>query len=672
MIDYSKFGRRIVGAGARLFCMIVLAAFACAQQEPDLTQLSPEQLAKIEVTSVSKKEQKLNDTAAAVYVITQQDIRNSTATTVPDLLRMVPGLDVAQLNGSRWAISARGFNGFFQDTLLVLIDGRSAFDPLFAGVFWNEQDFIMEDIERIEVIRGPGSTMWGSNAVNGIINIITKRAQDTQGILVSSGIGDEERSSASMRYGGKLGKATSYRIYSKYYDDGPAGTLNGQTAHDSSRMMRGGFRIDTNSSQQDSFTLEVQGFSGTNGIDSLGFSYNPPFNTSYIDSMGQEGENVMGRWTHKGLDGSVTTLQTSYSHVAHPQIGLDVNGDVAIGSLQHERPLGARHDIVTGVEYDFKNASTSSPHNLVWWSPSDPTTRIASAFVQDEILFANGDFRVTAGLRFEHSNVSGFAINPNVRVLWKVSPVHTLWASYSNATLTPGPDDTSLNLNLAAFPGPAGTQVLRLVGNPNVGPEHLHALEMGYRFQPLKTLSLDFATFYNKYTKLIEPEMGQPFFEAGPPQRLVLPLVNQNNVQGDSFGGELAAKWTPAKALRFAAAYSYIQMDMTQSPKVFGDPSHELEGETPRHRLALNSSIDLVPTVTLNTMLSFNDRRTALDIPGYTRVDSALSWRPVSRGELKIGARNLFNKEHVEFFDQQAGPSTELGRSVYARATWRF
>jgi iron complex outermembrane recepter protein len=508
--------------------------------------------------------------------------------------------------------------------------------------------------------------------VNGIVNIITKRAQDTQGVLVSSRVGDEERSSASVRYGGKLGNATSYRIYSRYFDDGPAGTLNGQPAHDSSRMMSGGFRVDSSVSSRDAFMLEGQGFSGTNGVESLGFSYHPPFSSGFVDHWTQQGENVMGRWTHKSLGGSETTLQTSYAHVIHPNLALDVNGDVAIITLQHEHPLGTRHDLVTGVEYDFKNARTSSPQTLIWWDPSNPTTKIASAYVQDEMLFANGDIRVTAGFRLEHTNVTGFAWHPNVRALWKLSPLHTVWMAYSSANLTPGPDDTGMQLNLAAFPGPAATQVLRMVGNPNIGPENLHALEMGYRFEPVKNLSLDFATFVNRYTKLIAPELGQPFFEAGPPPRLVLPLVDQNALQGNTFGGELAARWTPAKAVRFAAAYSFIQMDMTQSAHVFGDPAHELEGETPRHRLALNSSVDLVPTVTLNTMLTFNDRRTALDIPGYTRVDSALCWRPVSRGELRIGARNLFNKEHVELFDRRSGPSTELGRTVYVRGVWRF
>lgn len=664
--------RPVAGWTARFFMVFILTAFSHAQGQTDLTDLSPEQLSKIEVTSVSKKEQKLSDTAAAIYVITQQDIRNSTATNIPELLQMAPGIDVARLSGTRWAIGSRGLNGYIQDTMLVLIDGRSVFDPLFSGVFWNEQGLMLEDIERIEVIRGPGATVWGANAVNGIVNIITKRSQDTQGILVSAGAGDQERSSGAARYGGKLGKSATYRIFSMYDDNGPAGTLNGEPSHDSSRMLKSGFRMDGNTSSHDSFMLEGQVYSGTSGEDSVGFSYTPPFNPSFIDQSAQQGENLLGIWTHKSLDGSTTSLQASFAHVAHPETGLDVNGDVAIASLQYERPLGARHDLVSGVEYDFKQAQTSSSGNVVWWSPSNPTSRIASAFVQDEMLFANGNVRLTGGLRLDHSNYTGFAIHPNARVLWKISRIHSVWAAYSTADLILGPDDTFLHTNLTAFPGATGIQVLRLVGNPLLKPEHLHAFEMGYRVQLAKKLSLDIATFYNRYSGLIEPETGQPFFEAGPPARLVLPMVNQSDMNGGSGGGEFSAKWTPAKALRLGAAYALFEMEMTQAPGTFGAPAQELGGDSPRHRLALTSSVDLARTLALNTSLSFTDRRTSQNIPGYTLVDSSLAWHPAVPVELKLGCKNLFNKQHIEFIDAVAGPPTMLERSIYGRTTWRF
>jgi len=658
--------------GLRTLSVLVLVTCSHAQDQTDLTQLSPEQLSRIEVTSASKKEQKLGDTAAAVYVITQQDIRDSAATNIPELLQMVPGLDVARISGSRWAISSRGFNGFFQDSLLVLIDGRSVFDPLFAGVMWDEQDIPLENIERIEIIRGPGAVLWGSNASNGIINIITKRAQDTQGTLVSSQMGDQTRSAGTAQIGDKLGKGTSYRVYSKYYDDGPAGTLDGELAHDSSRFLSGGFRLDSNLSSQSTLMLEGQGFNGASGVDTIGVSYLPPFAPEYVDHVSQQGENIMVRLVHQSLDSSVTTLQTSFSHVNHPETGLDVTGNVAIMTLQHEHPLGDHQSLVAGVEYDFKKAMTSSPGNIVWWQPGDPTTKIASAFVQDEILFFHGDVRLTAGLGVENSNVSGFDAHPNLRALWKITHMHTVWAAFSNASMIPGPDDTDLHVNLAAFPGASGTQVLRLVGNPNLDPEYLRGFEVGYRFQPDKKLSLDLATFLNRYTKMIEPEIGQPFFEDGPPSRLVLPMINENDVRGNTMGGELAAKWSPMPMVHFALAYSFIEMKMSQAVNTFGDPAAELADLTPRHKLTVNSSTNLTHNISFSQQVSFVDRRVAQDLPGYTTADTALAWKPSRPWELKTGVLNLFDKKHIEFIDSQAGESSMIGRSVYGKATWRF
>jgi iron complex outermembrane receptor protein len=388
--------------------------------------------------------------------------------------------------------------------------------------------------------------------------------------------------------------------------------------------------------------------------------------------MEEQGENLLGRWIHKSLDGSATTLQASYVHVAHPEVGLAVTGDVAAVSLQHERALGSRNDLVSGVEYVFKDARTSSPHTQFWWDPSNPRTRIASAYVQDEMLFLNGNLRITGGLRVEHSNSSGFGMDPSVRALWKFSPVQTVWLAYSHATLSTGPDDTDLQFNVAAFPGPTGTQVLRLVGNPHLKPEGVNAYELGYRIQPGKKVSIDIATFYDSYSDVIAPEVQQPFFEPGPPSRLVIPLVQQNGVSGGAFGGEFMAKWTPTKILSFTAAYSFMELGMTQTASIFGTPADDVNGGTPRHHLALSCSTELASTLALNTIVEFVDRRTAQSLPGYTHVDSGIVWRPLKAGELRAGSENLFNKEHVEFIDPQAGLSTRLGRRVYAKAIWRF
>src|SRR6266700_696131 len=663
---------RVLFRSMRFLGMLLLASIASAQdQTPDLTQMSLEQLAKIEVTSVSKKEQKLSDTAAAIYVITQQDIRNSSATNVPELLRGVPGLDVMQMNGTRWAVSARGFGDQYANKMLVLIDGRSLFDTIFPGVVWGKQDIMLEDIERIEIIRGPGATVWGTNAVNGVINIITKPAKETPGTLVTAGAGNRERSFASARYGGALGRATHYRLYAKYLDAGPAGEFFGQDAHDSSRSSSGGFRIDSNSSDRSSFILEGRGFFNNGGLDQITLSYAPPYSFPATGFLDTSGENLMGRWTRKSLTGAETTVQLSYSHELGSQPGLNVNENIVNIAMQHEMPLGSRHDLVAGVQYDFRGSRTSASSPTTLWNPSDPHFGIAGGFIQDEMLFANGAIRITTGLRVEHNSLSGMGFQPNSRVLWKINPVHSIWVAYGLANRSAGPSDTTVLADQAVFPSPVGIQVLRYVGNPKIKSEKLHAFEMGYRVQPSKKVSLDLSAFYNKYYDIVGPQMGPPFFEFGPPFRIVLPLVAQNGVAGSAFGGEFSAKWVPVPWLHLGAAYSLLELDLKQSA-AFPDTAGTLEGQAPRHQLHLDSSVNLTHTMSLNTALSFVDRTSYLSIPGYTQVDSKLAWRPRESSEFSIGAKNLFNKEHVEFYSVSGGLSTTLGRSVYGKATWHF
>jgi iron complex outermembrane recepter protein len=663
--------KSVAGWSARFLAVLILSAVSHGQDQADLTDLSPEQLSKIEVTSVSKKEQKLSDTAAAVYVITQQDIRNSTAINIPELLHMAPGLDVVQLNGSTWAISVRGFAEQFTDKMLVLIDGRSVFDPLIAGVVWADQDVPLEDIERIEVIRGPGATMWGTNAFNGVINIITKSAQETPGMLVSAGVGNDERSYASVQYGGKLGQSTHYRLFTKDFDDGPAGEFAGLPSHDSWRSVRGGFRVDTRASDRDFLLWEGDAFSGEAGSQSVIPVYTAPFTRSFIDNVGHGGEDLMGRWIHKSLDGEETTLQASWAHVIHPQQGLDVNGSVVGISLQHEKIVG-RHDLVAGFSYDFRDAHTSSPDAAVSWSPANLSFNIAGGFMQDEILFLNGVLHFTAGIRVEHNSLSGWDAQPTVRLLWKVSPKQSLWWAYSLANRSADPDDTSLRNNIAIFPTPGGLQVLRLTGNPNIKPERMNAFEMGYRVQLLKTLSLDSTIFDNQYSAVLGQEAGQPFAEAGPPPRLVIPLVQQNDTAGHSIGGELAAQWIPVHALRMMAAYSLIEFEFTQTTAAGVNIDRQLWGEPPRHQLQLSSALNLPRHLELSNALSFVDRRTAQNIPGWTEVDSKLSWRPVESADFSLGVQNLLNKEHIEFISQLGGLPTTLGRTMNGRFTWHF
>jgi len=665
--------RRAFVWSAQFLCVMMLAASGMAQDQSDLTQLSPEQLSKIEVTSVSKKEQKLSDTAGAVFVITRLDIRDSAATSIPELLRMVPGLQVSQINGYQWAVSARGFAEQYASKMLVLIDGRSLFDPLFSGVVWNEQVIPLEDIERIEITRGPGATVWGTNAVNGVINIITRETKETSGALVSVGAGNRERSQGFAQYGGKLAGNTHYRIYSRYYDHGPSVDIEGQPAHDSSRSSSGGFRTDTQISKNDRLMLEGVAFSNNSGLDNMAFSYAPPFNGRVITSMDLSGQDLLGSWTHKYLTGAETNIQVSVASVHEREPGkLDQNGKVVTAAAQHEFFVGTRHDIVSGVEYDLRSSRTNVALDTVWSVPAAPRLSIAGAFLQDEMLFANGAVHFTIGLRAEHNSSSGMDYQPNARLLWKVSSRQSMWMAYGLANRGASPADTSVRENITAFPGIGGTQVIRYIGNPDIKAEKLQAFEAGYRVQPRKALSFDLATFYNRYADLIGSFPAQPFFESGPPSRIVIPLVAQNNVAGTSFGGECSARWVPYSRLRLSASYSLLEMDFAQKVPQLGDAASVLEGQAPRHQLYFGASGDITKWLRLDSDVSFRDRLHYGNVPGYTTLDSKLSWHPLQRGEFSLGAKNLLNKEHLEFVSAEDGLPTVLGRSFYAKATWRF
>lgn len=654
-----------------LLALILPRLCGAQNDQSDLSKLSLEQLSKVEITSLSKKEQKLSDAAAAVFVITEQDIRNSTATSVPELLHLVPGLDVAQLNGNRWAISSRGFAEQYADKMLVMIDGRTVFDPLFTGVLWAEHDLMLEDIERIEVIRGPGTTIWGTNAVNGVVNIITKSASATQGMLVTAEAGNNAHALTSARYGGTLGKSVSYRVFAKYYNDGPAGEVGGLPSHDSIRSMSGGFRLDGRYNENHTFMVEARGYGLKAGQDATQFNYTPPFITPLIDDQAFSGENMTGRWIYQSSSGSLTTLQASFSHVVHDQSVVNVNGNVATASLQHERRLGERQNLIFGTDYYLTEANTASLGSTIWWSPSNPYNRVAGAFAQDEVLFAGGRVRITGGLRVEHLT-NAVALQPEIRALWKLNDRNSWWAAYGRSVQSGLQDDLAMNVNVAAFPGRSGLQVLRIVGNPKIKPEKADAFEAGYRWQATKTVFIDVATFYGGYFDLINSELGQPFLESGPPPRLVLPLVNQNDLSGGTFGGELMARWVPSENLRFVAAYSLMESDFDGPNPTAEAAGKVLEGQTPRHQLDIASTYNLVRALSLNTSVSFVDRRPSMAVPGFTQVDTRLVWRPKEPVELSLGAKNLFNKEHVEFISSQGGVSTVLGRSVFGKVAWHY
>jgi iron complex outermembrane receptor protein len=514
----------------------------------ELKQLSLEELMGVEVTSVSKKEEKLFDAAAAIYVITQEDIRRSGATSIPEALRNVPGLEVVRLNANTWQISARGFVTT-ANKILVLIDGRSVYTPLFAGVFWDVQDTLLEDLDRIEVIRGPGGTLWGANAVNGVINIITKSAKETHGWLLTGGGGTEERAFGGARYGGKLGENARYRFYAKYFNRDDMVFPDGRDAADQWQMGQGGFRVDWDASEKNLLTLQGDLYVGEVGGQVVA-SPTPPFLSMTDASVG--GGNLLGRWTHHVSDISNVQLQVYYDRTERRIPGFfSEDRDTFDVDVQHRFPWGRRHDIIWGIGYRYTQDKVDSSFS-VSVDPAQRATDLLSLFMQDDITLLPNRLRLTLGSKFEHNDFSGFEIQPNVRLAWTPSARQTVWAAVSRAVRTPTRLELDIHLSAVQIPSMPPI-VLRVFGNPDFVSEELLAYELGYRVQPYPRLSLDIAAFYNVYDNLLSLE------GPGPPQLsppvVVIPFTQANKLQGETHGVEVLANYHLADWWRWQVGY---------------------------------------------------------------------------------------------------------------------
>jgi iron complex outermembrane receptor protein len=660
------------------FMGVLLAANAGAQSVPDVTALSMEDLMNIQVTSVSKRTQKVADAAAAIFVITQEDLRRSGATSIPEALRLVPGLEVARIDENKWAIGSRGFNGRFDNKLLVLIDGRSVYTPLFSGVYWNVQDVMLEDIDRIEVIRGPGATLWGANAVNGVINIITKKAKATQAAAVTAGGGNEERGSIASRYGGKIGSAMNYRVYGKYFNWGPSEYANGATAHDGWDTVRGGFRADYAPAGSNSFTVQGDLYHSNYGETLTVPSFNPPYSSTFPNNGNYSGGNVLGRWTHAS-EGSSTSLQMYYDNTTISDNSLFVDHQNLFDmDFQHASHIGDSQQLVWGLGYR-SISDRNDPSFSVSLQPNQVTLNHFSAFLQDEISLVDNRLRVTVGSKFEHNDFTGFEVEPNVRFLWTVTPNQSMWTAVSRAVRTPALTEEGLRLNSAVIPsgGPGNPTpfpaVITVFGSHNFRSEDLLAYEVGYRVQATSTFSADIATFYNRYSNLRTAEPGAPFVEGNPSPYLVVPFVASNKMGGGTYGVELFADWKVMPKWRLVGSYSYLQMDITKNAGSL-DPTADLPNQSsPKHQWYLRSSLDLPRHFEHDVTLRFVDGLPGLNVPSYYSLDTHLGWRPIPKLQFSIGAQNLLDNHHLEFMPDFINTApTEVKRAVYGSVTVNF
>lgn len=496
-------GRRVAALRARTLMLVSAIIFAVCpasikadQTQKDLTDLSLEQLMNVKVTSVSKKAQTVSDSAAAVYVITSEDIQRSGATSIPELLRNVPGLNVARIDSSKWAISARGFNGRFSNKLLVLMDGRTLYTPIFSGVFWDVQDTFIDDIERIEVIRGPGGTVWGANAVNGVINIITKGAEKTNGTLVTGIVGTEERGNFAGRHGTAINDHSNFRAFVKHTKRDNSPLQNGLDGSDDWDIQRGGFRYDNSLISGGDLMIQGQIYAGNAGQFISAPALTTPFTNTFSNDATLNGQFLLGRWSSKTEEKSEASIQTYFDRTVRREAHANLETFTFDIEAQKRQQFASIHDVVAGVGYRL-NRDTVAASADVAIHPSHDTYHLINVFIQDEISLTDS-LKLIAGSKVEYNSFSGFEIQPSVRALWHVDSKNTLWTAASRAVRTPSRAADGASLNSTVIPGSPPVQS-RILGSTDLDSEELIALEIGYKTHPLPTLGLDIAAFYNIY-----------------------------------------------------------------------------------------------------------------------------------------------------------------------------
>jgi iron complex outermembrane receptor protein len=661
----DRLGRALLFAGLVLGGAgsgATLRADAAGPPRPDLTELSLDELAALEVTTVARTPEMRSRAAAAVFVITQQDIRRSGATTLAEALRLAPGVQVSRINGNQWAIGMRGFASRLSRSVLVLIDGRSVYTPLFAGTYWEVQDVLLEDIERIEVIRGPGGTLWGANAVNGVINIITRSAKDTHGTVLGGGAGNEERGFGGVRWGGALGAHADVRVYAKYFDrDG--GFHREGPSFDDWRMAQGGFRLDGENGA-DGYTVQGDVYGGQAGERTTLGSYTAPFARTVDEDADLSGGNLRARWRRALGTGSDLSVQAYYDRTHRGEPGFDETRHTADLDLQYSRQEG-RHALIAGAGYRFSRGVTASVPTIVF-HPAARTDDLFSAFAQDRFELSPDRLLLTVGAKVERNDYSGLELQPSARLWLSLRSHQSVWAAVSRAVRTPSRVERDLDLTVAL--DPARPVFTRVVANPGFTSERAIVYEAGYRAQHGERFLFDAALFHNEYTNLLSIEPGTPFGETDESgRRTIVPVVFGNGIRGHVRGVEVAGDFRVTNAWRLHGSYSFLDMKLRAEPgSLDTTTAAATEGGSPRHRGLVRSSLTL-GDVQLDAIWRRVSSLPAQSVPAYSSLNARAAWRPWAPLELAVVGRDLLQPHHAEF-----GGGTEVERSVYGEVAWRF
>jgi iron complex outermembrane receptor protein len=669
----------------RLICAVCLAVSvfrsAALAADPDYATLSLEQLSSIKVTSVAKKQQRLSRTAAAVYVITSEEIHRSGLTSVPELLRLAPGLSVARINASTWAVSSRGFNGLLANKLMVLIDGRSVYSPIFSGVFWDMSMPLLDDIDRIEVIRGTGATMWGANAVNGVIDIITRSARDGQRKEVVASAGNVERASGELRGGGLIGDV-AYRAFAGGQDTDQMQTATGRGARDGWSSEQGGFRMDS-APGLNTWTVEGDLFRNDradNGV--IPSLQSPPVVAFYTQETAASGA-LSGEWRRQIREGSELRVNAYYDDTNHPEASIPTahtrTGDL---EMQYRFAAGTRNDILVGAG-DSVSAMRITGDGEYSFSQSGFLYNTASAFAQDEVHLLDDTLLLTGGVKMEHDPVGGWEAQPNARALWAPNAKNSLWASVGRAVRTPDPYELYGTASLAAVPPSAETGgllgLVTLQATPDFKPEILDAFEIGYRVQPSPRFSLDWTAFFNDYSQLRGLDPLPPVLHTTPVLYAVFPFTYSNFAKADGVGSEISATWHLLNAWKLSASYTWLNLREDLSAAAPPGSYPGTNQGSPKNQWKLQSYVNLSKNLQTDVLMYYSSTSQSdslgnlqLPVPPWVRVDVRAGWRVRPNWELSLVGQNLLAGRHLEFVPEALMSPSYIRREVYLRSTWRF
>jgi len=681
MLTAGKKGKEMYKFILLLLSCSLATGVAIAADENKYLNMSLEDLLSVEVSSVSRKDEQLRRAGAAVFVITAEDIRRSGVTNIPDALRMAPGINVGRINSNEWAVSARGFNGRYSNKLLVQIDGRTVFSPAFSGVYWDVQDTLIEDIDHIEVIRGPGATLWGSNAVNGIINIITKHSLDTQGGLVVAGAGGVETGFTALRFGGEINERTTGRVFVKAHNYGQMlDNQTGEKAGDDWKSQRAGFRVDSELNANE--TLTVQGDiyrNQENQFVAQLMQLAPPYVGSVADEVAASGWNTLVRWEQNNDDNNNLSLQLYLDNAKRNEAFVGHEYDTFDIDFQHRFQASDNQEIIWGLGFRHMQEKVTNTFAMALFAPSS-TSNLTSIFVQDDIQLGSDDLHLVAGSKFEHNDYTGWEIQPNLRLTWAADERQTLWGAVSRAVHTPSRAAVYGKAVVEVVPPlppfiPTAVPVYAL-GNTAFEAESVITSELGYRAQMSETLNVDVATFYSSYDKLRSFELNSPT------PSLTTSLQVVNKIKGYSYGGEVAADWQAQQWWQWRLAYSYLQINL------HGDDLSSVitaARSSPNHQVSLRSSMSLFNNVELDIWGRYNsalDHKNAdtvvagtLPPKAYSELDMRLAWNPSDDIQIALIGQNLLHKQHLEFIQEasvQFIRPTAVGRCYHAKVTVQF